>query len=716
MWSKRRVVLMLIMGIFLLFPSVGMAFIPGLFESDEDADDVMNPPDTVEEGGVEVESERFPMESYRVNNESNDENIMGIFVSISNAVMTFSGHVVLLVDTVLDELFSLNPIERFAGAINLISQSIYDTLQERFGQLLFLIAMGYITFVIVTKASFREAIRRFMLFIGVLIFAGFWMLNSGFFMQTFNALSLEMQGHLIDAGSGMFHMVDGDGVYDQSGDIDVEDPMDGTIAMMRNVYFELAMKRPYMIVNYGETSENAVNENDAADTEDYGGSQYNRFDRLLAFDSTEDGQALKQQYVEEEEVDQNENSSMGSGAVFTQLGQVLIGLLVALFLGIPFTVLGFLNFLLQLIALALAFFLPFSLILSYIPHFAYSGFKTFFKLLTVFLVKAMLGLIVAFVYVLTFVVETMVPPDTFGLYLANVTVLIFLLMLLMKKRDALVKLITAGRVQSLDGQFMNQVNQRMVNPAMDKVGKTVSAFNPTAGMMIHKMNRMRQPSTERPTPRSSSNAASSQETMDPQSQEQRASQMDQRLEDDQPSNRQYHQPEERRPQKDQKEKKQKKKEKRGDEKKSDASKEASRPDNKKRNKDGSTKRRHKRRSDLEDRPKKRSSKDHADVNQKEKRGDEKKQNAPKEASRSGNKQRNKKGSTKGKRRSDSSNHRKKHASEHHVNMNPKEKRGQPSPKKNQSQKGNDHPKRTPQGRKDEKVEKELKPVDQKDNH
>lgn len=47
--------------------------------------------------------------------------------------------------------------------------------------------------------------------------------------------------------------------------------MDGTIAIMRNVYFNLAMKKPYLIVNYGTTSENTINENDHADPEDVPG-------------------------------------------------------------------------------------------------------------------------------------------------------------------------------------------------------------------------------------------------------------------------------------------------------------------------------------------------------------------------------------------------------------------------------------------------------------
>ncbi|SDJ01034.1 hypothetical protein [Natribacillus halophilus] len=85
----------------------------------------------------------------------------------------------------------------------------------------------------------------------------------------------------------------------------------------------------------------------------------------------------------------------------------------------------------------------------------------------------------------------MLPPDTFGMYLANVVVLITLLLVMIWKRDAIVKLVTAGRVQSLDKNFMNNVNQRMVNPAMDKATKGMSMVSPTAGSALNKLNQAR---------------------------------------------------------------------------------------------------------------------------------------------------------------------------------------------------------------------------------
>lgn len=59
---------------------------------------------------------------------------------------------------------------------------------------------------------------------------------------------------------------------------------------------------------------------------------------------------------------------MSLGNVYNQL--------VAIVLGIPFLGLAFLNFLLQIIALAIVFFIPFAFMISYIPQIANFGFVT----------------------------------------------------------------------------------------------------------------------------------------------------------------------------------------------------------------------------------------------------------------------------------------------------------------------------------------------------
>ncbi|WP_078393432.1 CD3337/EF1877 family mobilome membrane protein [Shouchella patagoniensis] len=454
--------------------SIGAALIALLFFGSQtlvyaDDQENMTEPKVEEKGGVELSIKRYPISRYVANNEDADGRIKGAFVGFTNVVFSLAGNVVLVVDTAMDKLYSLEPIDEFADTLTIISTTVYDTLKEHFGELLFVFAVGYIVYLFIAKGSVQEALRRSVLFFLVLVIGGYWMLNAGYFMKSLNALSVEAQGYMLEAGNGLINVAEGEGVYADTSQIDPENKMDGTIAIMRNVYFDLAMKKPYLIVNYGTTSENTINENDHADPEDVpGGSNFNRVDRMLAFQLTSDGEKDRQRYINGE-IDEYNNENMGGGNVFQQMGQSLIALFGSILLGIPFLLLALLNFLLQLIALALAFFIPFSFIMSYIPQLAYSGFVSIGKLLSVFVLKAMLGILVLFVYVLCFIVDAVLPPEGFAMYLVNLTVLIAVLLLMIWKRDALIKMVTAGKVTSVDNNMLNQVRNEMVNPAVNAI-------------------------------------------------------------------------------------------------------------------------------------------------------------------------------------------------------------------------------------------------------
>lgn len=464
-----------------------------------DESENMTEPKVVDEGGVELSSKRFPIARYMANNEDADAPIKGAFVGLSNAVFSLSGYVVLLVDTSMEKLYSLEPIDKFADTLTNVSTTVYNTLKRHFGQMLFIFAIGYMIYLSVVRQSVKEAMRRAFLFLMVLVIGGYWMMNAGYFMKTLNSLSTEAHGYLLNAGNGLIKIADGEGVYADTKNIDKDNLLDGTVAVMRNVYFDLALKKPYLIVNYGETSENKINNNDP-DAEDLpGGTSYTRVDRLLAFDLTSDGQKERKKVVGDE-VESYNNENMGSGSVFSQMGQAFISLLGAIFLGIPFVLMALFNFILQLLALGLAFVLPFVFILSYIPHFAYSGFVTIGKLLSVFVLKAMLGILVLFVYVLCFIVDVLLPPENFAMYLTNLVVLLTVMLVMIVKRDAIVKLVTAGRVQSFDGNLMNNVKNSVVNPALRGLG----AVNPALAAAMHKVGGLR----ESPTPEAQSTGKS----------------------------------------------------------------------------------------------------------------------------------------------------------------------------------------------------------------
>lgn len=72
--------------------------------------------------------------------------------------------------------------------------------------------------------------------------------------------------------------------------------MEGTVAIIRNVYFNLALKKPYLIVNFDETSEKKIYEGS-----DEKGS-LNRIDKFLSYKLSKDGEKEKLKYLKDYEI------------------------------------------------------------------------------------------------------------------------------------------------------------------------------------------------------------------------------------------------------------------------------------------------------------------------------------------------------------------------------------------------------------------------------
>ncbi|MDX6158090.1 hypothetical protein SIA70_18520 [Bacillus subtilis] len=456
--KKKRI--LIVSAIVLLFLTVASAVI--VFSADGDT---TTQPKIEKAGGVELKVKRFPISRYQANNEASDDLIKGAFVGLTNVTFSFAGNIVRVVDAGMDILYNLQPIDEFANSITNISKTIYKTLKKIFGEALFIFTCAYVVYLFCVRGSIKEAMRRSILFVCVMVIGGLWMSNAGYYMKALNALSVEVQGKLLTAGNGLVGIVQDEGNFADSSAIEKGKEMEGTVAVMRNLYFDIALMKPFLIVNFGETSEAKINEK--GDSKD----KLSRVDKLLSYKLSKEGEEAKKDYIDDDEIKKYENESMTSGNVFNQLGESFIAVVASIVIGIPFLALAFFNFLLQVVALVIVFFVPFAFILAYVPQLAYSGFVTLGRLGSVYLLKAMLGVIVLFVYVTCFIVDKLIPPNGFGMYLLNVAVLASILWIGFHKRDAIIKFVTAGKVVSVDNNMMENMRQNIVQPAWEQAKK-----------------------------------------------------------------------------------------------------------------------------------------------------------------------------------------------------------------------------------------------------
>ncbi|WP_349909123.1 CD3337/EF1877 family mobilome membrane protein [Bacillus sp. hwrm1] len=439
--------------------------------------DTTTQPKIEKSGGVELESKRFPISRYQANNEASDKILEGPFVGMTNVTFSFAGNIVRVVDAGMDVMYNLKPIDKFADSITNVSKTVYKSLKKNFGEALFIFVGGYVVYLFFVRGSAKDAMRRSILFIVVLVIGGLWVSNSGYYMKGLNALSVELQGKLLKAGNGLIGIVENEGVYADASKIEKGKEMEGTVAVMRNVYFQIALKKPYLIVNYDQTSAAKINEK--GDSKD----DLSRVDRLLSYKLTDEGQEEKMEYIKKTEKKKYKNDAMTTGNVFNQLGESFIAVAAAIAIGIPFLGLAFLSFLLQIIALAIVFFIPFAFIIAYVPQLAMSGFVALGRLGSIYLLKAMLGILILFVYVLCFMVDTLIPPNSFGMYLLNTVVLALIMWIAIKKRDSIVQFVTAGKVVSVDNNMVDNMRKEYVQPSWEAAKKGAGRLSGAIGQI-----------------------------------------------------------------------------------------------------------------------------------------------------------------------------------------------------------------------------------------
>lgn len=448
----------------------------------KDPNNVTQPKD-VKKAGVSLHIKRFPLSRYQANNEAADSKIKGAFLGLANVFASLSQMVVNIVDTGMDVLYNLKPIDTFADKLTMISTKMYQTLKVNFGQLLFILGIGYIAYLFFVKQSAKEAMKRFFMMLLVIGIGGWWMLNAGYMMQTMNALSIEAQGKLMTVGNNIVQVFGGSGNYEDTSKIRSGKEVEGTVAIMRNVYFDMALKKPFLIANFGATDEAKIN----SVVKDK--KSLSRVDTLLSYKLTSDGEEAKAAYIKNNEIDIYNNEEMADGNVYTQFGVNFVGFIGAIALGIPFLMMAFFSFLLQFLALGIAFLLPIMFFMSWLPWMANSGYVGLKRLISVFVVKAMLGLLVVLVYLMCFIVDTMIPPLGFGMYALNLIVTASLLILLYIKRDKAISFVTAGKVRSVDNKMIERVRQEVVQPSWEAAKKTGRATGATVNATMIKPSK-----------------------------------------------------------------------------------------------------------------------------------------------------------------------------------------------------------------------------------
>lgn len=177
-----------------------------------------------------------------------NENLQSVLNALINLVFGLIKYMVLALDYVIEQLFSLNLLDGILPDLFSTAGSIYNQLFSVLGILLF-------TFVIIisVKDFFEKGISKALIRFGVftLIYAG----SMAFFsdgaakVQEVNTISQNVQGQLVDLTSGSLNSSNQSTMEKLLGG---GQQLDGT-SNIRNLIFDEFIIKPYALLNFGET-------------------------------------------------------------------------------------------------------------------------------------------------------------------------------------------------------------------------------------------------------------------------------------------------------------------------------------------------------------------------------------------------------------------------------------------------------------------------------
>ena len=317
------------------------------------------------------------------------------------------------------------------------SDSLFNYLFDNYGRTV-IVAMAVYCFYLYVFKNPQRAIRQIVSFSAVLTFAFYWNANANDMVKGFDNISRELQSGLVNAGNNSQATT-----------------ADNASTKIKNTLFEFAIEEPFLLMNYGVTDLNEINtmDNPKKSTE-----------LLYSGAMTEEEDKEQEKLVKNAAED---NEFLQKSKVGWKLAVSLLSIPMTVAIGTPLLVIEFMNFVLQIIALAMVAIVGIILFFSIFPRFQSVIWNTLKKILGIFGIRIMLGLSMSLIVMMINLVRSFIPSKDVASYLLQVVVIISLLVLIWKKKDTIMNFVSGGKINSVDGGIMKRIS----DPVKEKIGQ-----------------------------------------------------------------------------------------------------------------------------------------------------------------------------------------------------------------------------------------------------
>lgn len=434
---KRGVGLCLVL-LFLLMPDASLA--------EDPSPTVQKKEETI--GRVILESMEYPLDHYKMEANIGDgikDAANQALHAINQGMWGFNKTLASFTLYSINQLMSFDLISSIASEAGIMSERIYEIMSGTFLSLFIIFVGGTAAWRYFVNQQAGHAVKAIIGALAIMVLTFWFYSDAAGNIKWLNDRGAELEGIASSANV----LVSSD-EFDSNA---AYDPKEG-IAVLENQLFNLMIKRPYSLLNYGSTKEaDIVNEDP------------NRIDKLLEIKPySEEGKEQRKDVVSQE-VSDFDNKQMSPEFSGERFGYLIITIISTIALSIPVLLLGIFKFLLQVWFLALVIFTAIPLVLSIIPAYSESALNHGKKLVGVLLMKAGLVLLIAVITgLVTILYESVKVTNGVEGYAFVVFLICITIWGLFKYRSEIFEVASAGMIQ---GQ---QVVERTTSNTFDKLG------------------------------------------------------------------------------------------------------------------------------------------------------------------------------------------------------------------------------------------------------
>ncbi|MCT2557163.1 hypothetical protein N2034_13455, partial [Staphylococcus aureus] len=320
---------------------------------------------------------------------------------------------------------------------------------------LFILICLYAFIIFSVKGNMHESLNRGFLIFCLIGFGVGVLANASFVIKGTNNVGKGLNNVIMNSTSSI------------NGDIDYVNENSG-INKIRNQYFDMALYKPYLIMNYGTVNEEKIKNKGK-----------NRIDDILGIKVKDEKTEKEVERKVGDEVKKYDNTSMKQTHVFGQLGIAMFTLIITIALSIIFLSISFAKVIFSAFALILFLFLAFSWLISFIPGFEISVFKALARTLGYIILSACMTFLFVVIGFSIDIANAFVKPESQQAYFLNVIFLMIILFVLYKKRSEIIDFVTRGNLslspQKLGAEVIrkgqDEFNKRRQALAEDKKNK-----------------------------------------------------------------------------------------------------------------------------------------------------------------------------------------------------------------------------------------------------